>query len=296
MAKRFVTARLRAPCLSRAASGHNRAMSTGSIAAKGRRAGKSPWVERLGRLGLVAKGVLYAVVGILAIKVALGAARRARQGGRAAHDRRAAVRQGPAHPARGGPRRLRALAARAGVPRPRREGEGPPGLAKRARRSRRPAWYAVLCGLTAVGRSSAATAAAETSTRRPPACSNAPSAATSSSRRPRVPRRGRLQRLSRRHVQVQEEAEDRRDERGRGAGGDRRRHPRPPGPRLVFAPDRLFLVKAAWEFDPKEARGLDGALLELSQQPYGAFLLGAVAIGLLAYGLYCFVQARYRRI
>ena len=57
-----------------------------------------------------------------------------------------------------------------------------------------------------------------------------------------------------------------------------------------------FLLKAAWEFDSKEARGLDGALLELTRQPYGGFLLGAVAVGLLAYALYCFVQARYRRI
>ena len=48
-------------------------MSVGSIAAKGRRTGKSPWVERLGRAGLVAKGVLYGVVGILALKVAFGA-------------------------------------------------------------------------------------------------------------------------------------------------------------------------------------------------------------------------------
>jgi hypothetical protein len=45
-----------------------------------------------------------------------------------------------------------------------------------------------------------------------------------------------------------------------------------------------------------EARGLDGALLELAQQSYGRFLLGAVAVGLLAYAFYCFVQARYRRI
>ena len=33
-------------------------MSSSTIATKGRRAGRSPWVERLGRLGLVAKGVL----------------------------------------------------------------------------------------------------------------------------------------------------------------------------------------------------------------------------------------------
>ena len=48
-------------------------VSVGSISAKGRRAGQSRWVERLGRAGLVAKGVLYAVIGILAVKVALGA-------------------------------------------------------------------------------------------------------------------------------------------------------------------------------------------------------------------------------
>ena len=46
-------------------------MNSGTLAVKGRRAGQSPWVERLGRIGLVAKGVLYAVVAILAVKVAL---------------------------------------------------------------------------------------------------------------------------------------------------------------------------------------------------------------------------------
>ena len=39
---------------------------------------------------------------------------------------------------------------------------------------------------------------------------------------------------------------------------------------VVFALIGLFLLEAAWEFDPKEARGLDGALMELAQQPYGA--------------------------
>ena len=65
---------------------------------------------------------------------------------------------------------------------------------------------------------------------------------------------------------------------------------------IVFGLIGAFLVRAAWEFDPKEARGLDGALLELSQQPYGGLLLGAVAVGLIAYALWCLVQARYRRI
>ena len=65
---------------------------------------------------------------------------------------------------------------------------------------------------------------------------------------------------------------------------------------VVFGLIGAFLVRAAWEFDSKEARGLDGALLELSQQPYGGLLLGAVAVGLLAYALWCLVQARYRGI
>jgi hypothetical protein len=64
----------------------------------------------------------------------------------------------------------------------------------------------------------------------------------------------------------------------------------------IFGLIGSFLVKSAWEYDSKEARGLDGALLELAQQPYGGLLLGAVAVGLLAYALFCLVQARYRRI
>lgn len=65
---------------------------------------------------------------------------------------------------------------------------------------------------------------------------------------------------------------------------------------LVFALIGIFLLKAAVEFDPDEAIGLDGALLKLAQQPYGGALLGVVAAGLLAYGLFCFVQARCRRV
>ena len=47
-------------------------MSTRNDRSQGSPCRQSPWVERLGRVGLVAKGVLYAVVGILAVKVALG--------------------------------------------------------------------------------------------------------------------------------------------------------------------------------------------------------------------------------
>jgi hypothetical protein len=57
-----------------------------------------------------------------------------------------------------------------------------------------------------------------------------------------------------------------------------------------------FLIKAAWEYDPDEAVGLDGALAKLVRHDYGEALLAATAVGLLAYGLFCFAQARFRDV
>jgi hypothetical protein len=65
---------------------------------------------------------------------------------------------------------------------------------------------------------------------------------------------------------------------------------------IVFVLIGVFLVAAARESDPAEARGLDGVLQALRDQPYGPYLLGLAALGLVAYGLYCVVNARYRRI
>jgi hypothetical protein len=65
---------------------------------------------------------------------------------------------------------------------------------------------------------------------------------------------------------------------------------------VVFLLAGFFIVRAAWEYDPKEAIGLDGALAKLANAEYGPFLLGAVAAGLFAYGLFCLVQARYREV
>jgi len=65
---------------------------------------------------------------------------------------------------------------------------------------------------------------------------------------------------------------------------------------IVFTIIGFFLIQAARQSDPNEVRGLDGALQALAQQPYGPWLLGIVALGLVAYGIHMGVQARYRRI
>ena len=57
-----------------------------------------------------------------------------------------------------------------------------------------------------------------------------------------------------------------------------------------------FFLYAGITADPSEARGLGGALVTVAQQPYGPWLLGVVALGLVAYGLFCLSQALYRRV
>jgi hypothetical protein len=65
---------------------------------------------------------------------------------------------------------------------------------------------------------------------------------------------------------------------------------------VVFTIIGVFLGKAAIEYDPDEAVGIDGALLKLVEQPYGKVLLFLVAAGLIVYAVYCLVEARYRRL
>jgi Domain of Unknown Function (DUF1206) len=65
---------------------------------------------------------------------------------------------------------------------------------------------------------------------------------------------------------------------------------------VVFGLVGVFLIKAAVEYDPSTAVGLDGALAKLAHQSYGSVLLGIVAAGLIAFALYSLSDARYRRI
>jgi hypothetical protein len=65
------------------------------------------------------------------------------------------------------------------------------------------------------------------------------------------------------------------------------------GRAVVFALVGWFIVIAAVQFDPQQAVGFDGALQRLAQQPAGPWLLALTALGLFAYGVYSVVRARY---
>jgi hypothetical protein len=65
---------------------------------------------------------------------------------------------------------------------------------------------------------------------------------------------------------------------------------------VVFALIGIFVVKAALDYNPKDAIGLDGALQKLAHASYGPYLLGMTAAGLICYGVYCLVDARYRDV
>lgn len=57
-----------------------------------------------------------------------------------------------------------------------------------------------------------------------------------------------------------------------------------------------LLSYATLTFDRQKAQGLDGALQTILAQPFGRFLLTAVALGFLAFGLFALLQSRYRRM
>lgn len=65
---------------------------------------------------------------------------------------------------------------------------------------------------------------------------------------------------------------------------------------LVLALVGVFLVRAGVGYDANEAVGIDGALHRLARQPHGTVALVAVALGFLAYAAYSVVEARWRRV
>jgi hypothetical protein len=66
-----------------------------------------------------------------------------------------------------------------------------------------------------------------------------------------------------------------------------------PGKGIALAGVGGLLVWAAVTFDPSKAQGLDGALHGVLELPFGRILLTLIALGIAAFGAFCFVRARY---
>ncbi len=65
---------------------------------------------------------------------------------------------------------------------------------------------------------------------------------------------------------------------------------------VVFALIGVFLIQAARTFDPNKAQGIDGALLALTRTPYGPLVLGIIAVGFICFGLFSVFAARWARV
>jgi hypothetical protein len=65
---------------------------------------------------------------------------------------------------------------------------------------------------------------------------------------------------------------------------------------VVFGLIGYGLVKAAVDYDPRSAIGLDGALTKLLHNSHGPALLGAVAVGLIGFAVYSVADTRYAKI
>jgi Domain of Unknown Function (DUF1206) len=64
----------------------------------------------------------------------------------------------------------------------------------------------------------------------------------------------------------------------------------------VFATVGIFLVVAAVQAKPGKAKGIDSALIALAKTPLGPWLLGLIAVGLVLFGIYSCCEARWREV
>jgi hypothetical protein len=58
----------------------------------------------------------------------------------------------------------------------------------------------------------------------------------------------------------------------------------------------FFLVRAAVQFSPDEAEGLDGSLRRLADTSWGTAMVAAIGVGLLLYGAFCVISAPIQRL
>lgn len=64
---------------------------------------------------------------------------------------------------------------------------------------------------------------------------------------------------------------------------------------VVWAVSGALLIQAAVTYDPEKAGGLSASLYELATIAWGPLVLGLVAIGLFGFGAFCMAEAHFRR-
>ena len=65
---------------------------------------------------------------------------------------------------------------------------------------------------------------------------------------------------------------------------------------VVFGTIGIFLIIAAQDANPRQAKGIDSALRALAHTPLGPWLLVVVALGLVTFGVYSWCEARWRAV
>ncbi len=64
---------------------------------------------------------------------------------------------------------------------------------------------------------------------------------------------------------------------------------------VVFAASGVFFIVSAVQYDPNQSKGISGTLAEFAQNSAGQIVLWGVAIGFALFGIFCFAEAVYRR-
>ena len=64
---------------------------------------------------------------------------------------------------------------------------------------------------------------------------------------------------------------------------------------LVYGLPGVMFIAAAATYNPRTPTTLDSGLRTVAAEPYGAPLIVALSVGLVAFGVYCFFDARYRK-
>lgn len=259
---------------------------------------RSPWVERLARLGFAARGAVYALVGLLAVQTAMGARRGHLEDTRGILQIVAEKSEALIWVLAAGLFGYALWRVVQGVMDPERKGSDPKGLAVRAGQIGigliygSLAWAAVKIAMGAHADSGGSSQTQWTAKLMAMPLGRWLVAAVGIGiliAGGRQIWRGWTEKF-RKHLKLQEmDASEQKLAIHTGKLGMIARG-------IVFLLSGWFVLQAAVRFDPNQARGLSGALDALANQPHGQLLLGLVAVGLICFGAYSILLARYRRI